>query len=37
MALNEIDDKNVFIIPRDAGYNNPEKLANAINDIKAQV
>ena len=36
MALNEIDDKNVFIIPRDAGYNNPEKLANAINDIKAQ-
>ena len=36
MALNEIDDKNVFIIPRDAGYNNPEKLAYAINDIKAQ-
>ena len=34
MALNEIDDKNVFIIPK-CRYNNPEKLIY-INDIKAQ-
>ena len=25
MALEEIDDKNVLIIPRDAGYNNKKK------------
>ena len=36
LALEEIDDKDVFIIPRDAGFNNKEKLNLAINDIKSQ-
>ena len=36
LALDEIDDKNIFIIPRDAGFNNKEKLNNAIKDIKSQ-
>ena len=36
MALEEIGDKDVFIIPRDAGYNDNEKLDLAINDIKSQ-
>ncbi|MDA9624802.1 ABC transporter substrate-binding protein [Candidatus Pelagibacter bacterium] len=36
LALNEINDKNVFIIPRDSGYNDPEKLNNAIQQIKSE-
>ena len=36
LALNEIDDKNVIIIPRDAGFNNKEKLTEAVRDIKTQ-
>ena len=36
MALEEIGDKDVFIIPRDSGYNDNEKLDLAINDIKSQ-
>ena len=36
LALEEINDKKVFIIPRDSGLNNKEKLNNAIADIKAQ-
>ena len=36
LALDEIGDKNVFIIPRDSGFNNKEKLNNAIQDIKSQ-
>jgi|TARA_B110000914_G_scaffold130235_1_gene113797 ABC-type branched-subunit amino acid transport system substrate-binding protein len=36
LALDEIDDKNVFIIPRDSGFNNKEKLNTAIQDIKSQ-
>ena len=36
LALNEIDDKNVSIIPRDAGLNDKEKLIKAVEDIKAQ-
>ena len=36
LALNEIDDKNVMIIPRDAGFNNKEKLVEAVRDIKNQ-
>ena len=35
LALAEIDDKKVFIIPRDAGFNNKEKLNNAIQDINS--
>ena len=36
LALEEIDDNNVFIIPRDAGFNDKEKLVSAIKDIKSQ-
>ena len=36
MALEEIGDKDVFIIPRDSGYNNKEKLDSAIREIKSQ-
>ena len=36
LALEEINDKNVYIIPRDSGFNNKEKLNNAIQDIKSQ-
>ena len=36
LALEEIDDKKVFIIPRDAGFNNKEKLNLAIQEIKSQ-
>ena len=36
LALNEIGDKNVFIVPRDAGHNDKEKLNNAIQDIKSK-
>ena len=34
LALDEIGDKNVFIIPRDSGYGNKEKLNNAVKGIK---
>ena len=36
LALDEINDKNVFIIPRDAGFNDKEKLKLAVEDIKSQ-
>ena len=36
LALEEIDDKNVIIIPRDSGFKNEEKLDIAINDIKSE-
>ena len=36
LALNEIDDKNVHIIPRDSGTNNKEKLSSAIKELKSQ-
>ena len=36
MALEEIDDKNVLIIPRDAGYNNKKKLNLAVEDLRSQ-
>ena len=26
LALDELDDKNVFIVPRDSGFNNKEKI-----------
>ena len=35
LALEEINDKNVSIIPRDSGYNNSEKLNTAINEIRS--
>ncbi len=36
LALSEIGDENVFIIPRDSGFNNKEKLNSAIQDIRSQ-
>ena len=30
LALEEIDDKNIFIIPRDSGFGDKEKLNSAI-------
>ena len=36
LALDEIDDKSVFIIPRDSGLNNKEKIEDAIKDIRSQ-
>ena len=36
LALEEIDDRNVLIIPRDSGFNNKDKLNSAVQDIKAQ-
>ena len=36
MALKEIDDENVFLIPRDSGFEEPDKLNNAVKEIKSQ-
>ncbi len=36
LALDEINDDNVYIIPRDAGFNNKEKLNAAIQEIKSE-
>ena len=36
LALDEIGDKKVFIVPRDSGFNNKEKLDAAIQDIRSQ-
>ena len=36
LALEEINDKKVFIVPRDSGFNNKEKLNEAIQDLKSQ-
>ena len=36
LALEEIDDKDVFIVPRDSGFNDKEKLNHAIQDIRSQ-
>ncbi len=35
LALEEINDKNVIIVPRDSGFNNKEKLSIAINDLRS--
>ena len=35
LSLEEINDKNVFIIPRDSGFNDKEKLETAVSEIKA--
>ena len=34
LALEEIDDENVTIIPRDSGFNDKEKLSSAISDMR---
>ena len=35
LSLEEIKDENVFIIPRDSGFNNKDKLSSAINDFRS--
>ena len=35
LALAEINDEKVFVIPRDAGFDNKEKMNNAIKDINS--
>ena len=36
LALDEIDDKNVHIIPRDSGSNDKKKLSTAIKEIRSE-
>ena len=36
LALDEINDVNVVIIPRDSGFNDKKKLENAVKEIKSQ-
>ena len=36
LALDEINDKNVYIIPRDSGTGDKKKLNKAIQEIKSQ-
>ena len=36
LALDEIGDKNVIIIPRDSGLNDKDKISKAIKEIKSQ-
>ena len=36
LALEEIDDKDVFIVPRDSGFNDEDKLNKAIQDLRNQ-
>ena len=35
LALEEIDDENVIIVPRDSGFNDKEKIDLAINDFRS--
>ena len=35
LALEEINDKEVSIVPRDSGFNNEEKITSAIKEMKA--
>ena len=35
LALEEIDDKNVVIVPRDSGFSNKEKLEAAVNEMRS--
>ena len=36
LALNEIDDKNVYIIPQDSGSNDKKKLNEAVKEIRSK-
>tara|TARA_E500000178_G_scaffold355076_1_gene426370 strand:+ start:2771 stop:3922 length:1152 start_codon:yes stop_codon:yes gene_type:complete len=36
LALDEIGDKNIFVIPRDSGFRDKEKINEAIKDLKLQ-
>jgi len=35
LSLEEINDKNVFIVPKDSGFNNEDKINSAINDFRS--
>ena len=35
LALEEINDKNVIIIPKDSGFKNEEKINSAIDELKS--
>ncbi len=35
LALEEIDDKDVIIVPRDSGFNNKEKISSSIAEMKS--
>ena len=35
LALEEINDKNVIIVPRDSGFNNKDKINTAVNEMKS--
>ncbi len=35
LALEEINDKNVIIVPRDSGFNDEKKINSAISDLKS--
>ena len=34
LALEEIDDENVIIVPKDSGFNDEKKVINAINELR---
>ena len=36
LALNEIDDKNVYIVPQDSGSNDKKKLNEAVKEIRSK-
>ena len=36
LALEEIDDKDVHVIPRDSGFNDEKKLNQAVKEIRSQ-
>ena len=35
LALEEINDEDVIIVPRDSGFNNKEKISSAINEMRS--
>ena len=35
LALEEINDENVIVIPRDSGFNDKEKIESAVNDLRS--
>ena len=36
LALEEIDDKNVFVIPKDSGFQDKKKMNNAIKEFRSE-
>ena len=36
LAIEEIDDENVIIVPKDSGFNEEEKINSAINELRSQ-